>query len=287
MSLPLYLLAGALALLVYWVARRLPLPAHEVAPRGRTLLTPAEEWLQQSLEQAAVSRVSGGALLRLMVAAAAAGAIAASPFQNRLLMLIAAVALGSAPYQWVRSRIRERSRAITRAAEPALVAIAKLCEVRRHPYLAIADALPLLQPPLKAEFELALSQTQAGLPLPEALRQLAGRCCDNFYLHQVAELVAINIRQGGDLSGALERLAARLRTMEELKAEEAAELFGYKWLTRLLLGASLLPLAFWAATDAPALAVFRSQPVAQGLLVWVVLSGLAIASLPYWLAIEE
>ncbi|HYG56721.1 MAG TPA: type II secretion system F family protein [Symbiobacteriaceae bacterium] len=289
MKLPLFLIAGAaaVALLVYWAARRFPLPEEpEAPPRRRTLLSPLEEMLERDLQQAGL-KVTGSTLVRATVCMAGLGALAASPFQNRPLMLIGAVTLGALPLQFVRSRIRQRGRIITRAAEPALVAIARLCEVRRHPFLAITDALPMLQPPLRAEFELALSQTQAGLPLADALRMLAVRCCDNFYLHQLAELVAINIRQGGDLSGGLERLAARLRTMEELRAEELAELFGYRWLTRLLLAASVLPLPYWLLTGAPSLQVYLTEPLARGLLVWVVVSGLAIASLPYWLTIDD
>lgn len=287
MKLTLILVSVTLALLVYWVARRLPLPPEKLPPRKWTILSPLEDALQQELDRAGWAKVPARLLLNLMIGFAVAGAALTLPFHNRLLMLIAAAAFGITPYQLVRTRIQQRARAVHTAVEPALIQIAKLCEVRHHPFLALSDALPMLEQPLQAELGEALQQTQAGLPLPDALRQMAHRCCDNFYLHQLAELVAINIRTGGDLAGSLQRLANRLRTMEELRAEEAAELFGYKWLTRLLFGAALLPLPYWALTGSRSLDLFVTDPVAQALLVWVVLSGLAIASLPYWLAIED
>ncbi|HLN61950.1 MAG TPA: type II secretion system F family protein, partial [Symbiobacteriaceae bacterium] len=191
------------------------------------------------------------------------------------------------PLRWVAAAARRRARAHQAAVAPALVEIAQLCEVRRHALLALYDALPTVQAPLRAELTLALDQARAGMDLADALRLMAHRCCQNFYLHQLAELVAITTREGGDLSGALLQLAARLRTAEELKAEQAAELLGYKTLTGLLLAASLLPLPYWALTRAPAWQVFVERPLAQLALVWTVLSGLAIVLLPYWLALED
>lgn len=286
MLVTMLFLAATLALLVYTVASRLPLPAPPRPVQRRTLLTPLEDWLHRELQQARLN-LPPRTLIDATLLAAGLGAALASPFHNGLLMAISAGACGLAPFQAVRVRLKARARAVNAAAAPALVQIARLCEVRGHPLLALTDALPMLQMPLKAEFERALAQTQAGAPLPEALRELAARCYNNFYLHQLAELVAIHIRQGGDLAGALQRLADRMRTLEELRAEETAELFGYKLLTRLLFGAALLPLPYWALTRSPSLKIYLENPLAQGLLIWVLVSGLAITSLPYWMAIED
>jgi Flp pilus assembly protein TadB len=289
MTLPLLFLAVTVACLAYWAAPKLPsrlLPrAPRPAPRlgGLFLL---DELIRRDLEQAQL-QLPPAVLINLMLAGAAAGALLAWPFRSGILMAVAAGALGLAPYRLVRVRIGRRNRAIAAAVRPALIQIAKLCEVRHHPLLALADAMPLLDPPLKAELAVALAEAQAGLPLPDALRGMAERCCGNFYLHQLAELVALNIRSGGDIGGSLEGLAARLATQEELQAEETAALFGYKWLTRLLFGAALLPLAYWAVVGSGKLQIFVQQPVARLILIWVVLSGLAITVLPYLLAIDE
>ncbi len=279
-------LAASLGLVVFWVASRYPWPAPPAPAKRRTLLTPLEEYLKRELEQARLS-LPARTLLNAILLSGALGVLITYAFQNGLLTAIVATALAAMPLQAVRARSQARARGIAKAAEPAIVQIAKLCEVRGHPFLALCDALPMLEPPLKAEFDRVLAETQAGAHLPDALRELAVRCCNNFYLHQLAELVAIHIRQGGDLSGALLRLADRMRTMDELRAEETAELFGYKMLTRLLFVAGLAPLPYWALTKSPSLGFFLHNDGAQTLLLWALISGLAIASLPYWMAIED
>jgi Flp pilus assembly protein TadB len=300
-KLPLYLLAAALACAVYWVAARLSRSSRAEGQAARaqaqvppTSLTQRRPGLPAFLEQLLAPELARagwalqpGTLIRASLALAALGALLGSQLRNPPLALISAVLCALLPYQVLRGRIRRRNRAIQTAAGPALAQIARLYAVRHHPFLALTDALAMVQPPLRAELELALLQAQAGLPLPEALRAMAARCADNFYLHQLAELVAVHVREGGDLAASLDRLSARLRTMEELRAEEAAELFGYGWLTRLLFIATLAPFPYWILTGSPALQVYRSEPVARWVLVWVVLTGLVIASLPYWLATED
>lgn len=284
MILTLILLGATMACLVYGLVSLLPLQPVPV-PRPRPL-TPLEQWLERELDLARAG-LPARLFIPLTLCAAAVGGILALPFQNELLMAIGAGLAGSVPYQYFRNRIRKRSRAIHAAIESALVQIAQIAEVRRHPFLALSDAVPMLEPPLNSEFNRALLESQSGLSLPDALRQMATRCHDNFYLHQLSELVAINIRDGGDLAGSLRRLAGRLRTMEELRAEETAELFGYNWLTRLLFGATLLPLPYWVLTRSKSLTLFVQEPWPRLGLVWVVVSGLVIISLPYWLAIDD
>jgi len=281
-------ISATLGLLVYWIALHLPVPAlpPPIVRRHRSLLYPIMMALERELRLARLP-YTGQQMLITLVVAAGCGAFLTWPFQNQLLSVLAVGTCGLIPYQVLRSRIRARARTINRVVGPALIHIAKICEVRQHPFLALVDALPMLEQPLKAEFERAVMETQAGAPLPDALRDVATRNCDNFYLHQLAELVEINIHSGGDLAESLQRLATRLRTVDELRAEESAELFDYSWLTRILFVAALLPLPYWALTGSAHLRLFIERPLASGLLVWVVASGLAIASLPYWMAIED
>lgn len=281
---PLYLLGAALACAVYWAAARLqkPEPAGSGPVRPPGLLAPLEAYLEGALRQARW-RIAPRTLVRASLVLAALGVTLARPLQNPPLTLVSAGVLGLLPHQAMQARIRRRRRAVQAAVGPALAQIARLADLRPHPFLALTDALPILQPPLKAEFDLVLIQAQAGLPLPEALRDLAGRCGGNFYLHELAELVAVHIREGGgDLAGSLNRLSARYRAMEELRAEEATELLRYQWLTRLLFIATLAPLLYWAITGSAALQTYIHEPAARWVLLWVVLTGLVIASLPYW-----
>ncbi|HYF92696.1 MAG TPA: type II secretion system F family protein [Symbiobacteriaceae bacterium] len=286
MTLALCSLSAGVACLVYWVTTRLPLPPEAVPARRPGLLSPLEQLLQRELDQAGL-RASGRLLLQAVLISAGVGALLAFPFASKPLMLISAAACGLVPVQAVRMHVGRRARAVRAAVEPALVHIALGWAIRRHPLLAITEALPLLAPPLRAEFELAVSQCRGGLPLPEALQELASRCAGDFYLHQLAELVANNLREGGDLGAELERLAARLRTMAELRAEETAKLSGYKWLTRILFAVSLAPLPYWAATRSAQLQFYAQHSLGKVIVLWVVVSGLISASLPYWQVVED
>lgn len=292
MTLPVYLLAAAFALLAFWVGlrfapkaqRRPGLPTRPPLKhqQGEILL----HRLQRELERAGVPLRAPTFLTGLGLMAVGGGLIAL-PFRNPILVLLVAGLCGMIPLQLLRSRRIARARAVTRAVGPALAALAKLIEVRQQPLPALTDLLPTTVPPLQAELRRALSDVGAGIPLPEALAAMAERSGANFYLHQLAELIRLNLRTGGDLAAAVQRLADRFRMMEELRAEEKAELFGYSWLLWLLFGAALLPLPYWALSGAPAMQIWLHQPIASWLLAWVVASGVAIASLPYWLALDE
>lgn len=292
MTLPIYLLAAALALLAFWAGQRLSPRAvrRPGLPTRPPLRYQQQEILlhrvQRELARAGL-RISAARFLVGLGAMALSGALLALPFRNPFLILVTTGLFATMPLQLLRSRRLARARAVTLAVGPALAALAKLIEVRQQPLLALTDLLPSAAPPLQAELRRALAEVGTGVPLPEALTTLAERAGNNFYLHQVAELVRLNLRTGGDLAGAIQRLADRFRMMEELRAEEKAELFGYSWLLWLLFVAALLPLPYWALTNAPAMQIWLHQPLAQGLLAWVFASGVAIASLPYWLALNE
>lgn len=292
MTLPLYLLAASLALVAFWVGL-------QFAPRGVRRPGPANrpplkyqrqelllQRLQRELDRTGIA-LSATTFLAGIAALAAGGALIALPFRNPILVLLGAGLCGAIPLQLLRSRRLARARAVTKAVGPALAALAKLVEVRRQPLPALTDLLPSAAPPLQAELRRALADVGAGIALPDALAGLAERSGGNFYLHQVAELTRLNLKSGGDLAGALQRLADRYRMMEELRAEEKAELFGYSWLLWLLFAAALLPLPYWALSGAPAMQIWLHQPLAQWILAWVIASGVGIATLPYWLALDE
>lgn len=292
MTAPIYLLAISAALFAFWMGQQLAPRAvrRPGLPARPPLKYQQQEILlhrvHQALERSGI-RMTAGRFLIGVGAMAAGGALVVLPFRNPFLVIVTAVLFTLIPLQLLRSRRIARARAVTLAVGPALAALAKLIEVRQQPVLAFTDLLPSTAQPLQQELRRALAEVGAGIPLPDALAALAERSGDNFYLHQVAELTRLNLRSGGDLAGAVQRLADRFRMMEELRAEEKAELFGYSWLLWLLFAAALLPLPYWALSGAPAMQIWLHQPLAQGILAWVIISGAAIGSLPYWLALNE
>jgi Flp pilus assembly protein TadB len=282
MTLALCFLSASLACLVYWIARGLPLPPEAPAPRRSTFLTSLELRVERQLAQAGVP-VTGRQFLSVSLWAAGAGALLGYPFHNQPLLLMMAGALGLAPYQALQFLLLRRSRAIHGAVEPALVQISRSLAVKSEPIAALHLAAPALPPLLRPEFERALAEAEGGLPLPDALRSLAARCAHDFYLHQLAELVALHLRDGGDLSSTLTLLLERFRSMAELRAAEAAALSGWRWAIRVLAVAALLPLPYWAFASGSALQVYVEAPAARLALAVVMAVGLAAAALPYWL----
>jgi Flp pilus assembly protein TadB len=268
--LPLLLLSASLAFAAYWVALRLPLPDAPAQPaKQRTLLAPLERLLERDLHRAGLGRIPGQTLLNVMLLAAGLGALAALPLHSQPLTIIAAVACGLTPLHFVKWQSTRRAWSVRAAAEAALTLIARHDTSRRHPALAISDALPGLPPLLKAEFELAVSQSQAGLPLPDALRALAARCGGDFYLYQLAELVALHLRVDCDITGALGHLVAHMRSQTALPAGEPAPRLAAQWLGQVAVGSAMATLLYWAIT----------QPVGTVLSLAVAMAALTYALL--------
>lgn len=273
MILPLLLLSASLALVVYWVAGRMPLPpAPAQLARRPTVLAPLERLLERDLHRAGLTRIPGQTLLTATFLAAGLGALAALPLNSPPLTMVAAVTCGLMPLQLVKWQARRRARALRAAAETALTLIARLYAARRHPALAISDALPGLPPSLKAEFALAMAQSHSGAPLPEALRALAARCGGDFYLYQFAELVALNAHFDYDVAGALGHLVAHMQTQPALHPAEPAWLLATRWLGQVAAGSTAVALLYWALT----------RPLGA-----VVCLSVALASLTYALLLKH
>lgn len=223
----------------------------------------------------------------LRLAAATLGALLLWPLHNPAVALAGAAAGGALPGRLAAGLRRRRSRRLRQALALALPQLARLAAAEPVPYRVLAQAAPRLGAPLGPELERALAEHRAGVPLDEALRRLARRLDDDFYLHQLAGFTATALRQGGTLTDPLERLTARLRQAEELRAEARAELFGYGWLVAGLYAFSLAPLPLSALSGGPHLTYVTTATAGQWLLAWVVWSGLAVAALPGWLAPDE
>lgn len=218
---------------------------------------------------------------------ASCGAALVAPLGNPLVTLAGAAAGLALPARlahWSRLRARRRLRA---ALGPALTMLARLAEAHPHPYRVLQEAAPRVPAPLGPELNRALAEHRAGVALDDALRRVAHRLDEDFYLHQVADLTGIAIRQGGGLAAPLTRLLDRFWQAQELEAEAAVELFGYGWLTLGLFLFSLLPLPLALAAGGPQADYLLHSPGGQRLLAWVVWSGMAVAALPGWLSSSD
>lgn len=221
------------------------------------------------------------------LAAALLAAALLWPLRNPALLLAGAVAGFGLPNRLAAVLRRRRIRRIRGALAHALPLLGRVAEAEPVPYKALERAAARLGAPLGPELNRALGEHRAGVPLDAALRRMAERLEDDFYLHQLAGFTATVLRQGGSLAGPVEKLTVRFRQAEELRAEASAELFGYGWLTGGLFLFSLFPLPLSLMTGGPHWAYVTGTGAGQALLAWVVWSGMTVAALPGWLMPDE
>lgn len=226
----------------------------------------------------------------LLLVAPATGLLTAVlvwPFENGVVLAVAAAAGAAAPYTWqARQRARRRLR-IGAAMGEMLRHLATVAHTYRLPYQALSACLDALPAPIRPEYQRALAAQDAGVALPEALREAARRLDDNFYAHQLAELAEVSIRSGADFSQALGRLVQRYQLLEEIRAEERTATAGYAWFTRAFALLSVSPALGWLLTASPTLELFRAPGFAKVLLGWTVATALLCAALPSVLSVDE
>lgn len=182
-------------------------------------------------------------------------------------------------HNWQRQRHRRR---LLQRMVPCLQQVAALTPVYGHPLPALQEVAAHLDGPLGDGLRLVLHEYNAGTPLPVALHRLAEREHHDFYLHQLASLVELNLHEGADLEAALLHLTQRLHLSAELLAEQQAEIGLYRGVSWGFFAASLLPVAWWWLHAHPALHLLTDSSGGRLALSWVVISGLAVAWAPSW-----
>ncbi|MDB4893917.1 MAG: hypothetical protein JWN15_179 [Firmicutes bacterium] len=214
------------------------------------------------------------------------GARLVAMLANPVLSICLFVTFALLPITLVRRRAAGLRLRVMKTLGPILVQLTKVADVRTHPYLALQDAVPAMDEPLRSEFTRALQDYEAGMGLSDAIRDVAERLGRDPYIMQLSELVDLSVQSGANFGEALFRLLSRYRHTEELRAEEQTQMKGYSWLTWVFYLGSLLPLPYWLMRDPGSLPSFQG-PIAGGLLLWVFLSGLGIVILPTMFSVEE
>lgn len=233
--------------LVYGLALRLPWVPEPLQPIRRGWMQPLAAPLQRALDQVRISRLTWRGVLNLCGACALAGAAVAAWLGRPWAAPAAVVLCGPLPLIALELCALVRERAVLAASGSALAAMARTCAVHPDSMEALAGAIPLMEPPLRAEFEEALRRAHGDWPLSDALRLLAARNGANFYLLALAELVAGHERESGNLTEGLSLLLERHRAT--VRARSAA-----LWLRLALGGAAVagLGLALWLLLVWPA-----------------------------------
>ncbi len=239
-------LTAALALWAGWQARRAAVagrllsrmmviaaasPAervHRTAARG-----PARFWrasilgekLRHSLEERMLQarvRLSPAAALGITAAMFACGALGAALTVGPGLWSVGAGACCTLlPLGYV--NLRRRRRLVAFAAQlPYALDVIKAALQAGHPWArAVQTVAAEFAPPLGAEFATVVHQTQVGMPVPEALRELVHRVpAEEVRLLAVA--VRVNSEVGSSLASIMGHLAELVRSRQRFAAQVRA-----------------------------------------------------------------
>lgn len=171
-----------------------------------------------------------------------AGLVATRAGGTALLVVLLACGGGLLPLLWLRDRVRERQKAITRALPYALDLLTLSVEAGLDFAAGLARVVERGRPgPLRDELALVLRQLRLGRTREEALRGLMERVD----LPAVSSLVRALIqadRMGTRLGGVLRVLSSQLRQERSLRAEKLAGEAPVKMLFPLL--ACIFPTVF-------------------------------------------
>lgn len=223
----------------------------------------------------------------LGIASAVLFGFTAWPLQNGVALAVACIVGYAVPKAWADKRRRDYRTRINAAMGQALLHLSTVSHTYRVPYQALSAAVEAFPPVIKEHYRWALQAQEANMPLPDSLRHIAHRLDDNFYAHQLAELADVSIRTGADFVQSLLRLVQRFSLLEELRAEERTAISGYVGFTRLLAGASVVPLLWWMLTRSPNLSYFVESGFPKLLVGWVVSTAAICIKLPDLLSVDE
>ena len=133
---------------------------------------------------------------------------------------------------------------------------------------AVAEAAAKADKPIKTELDTATWELKAGLPLEDVMRGFAERAKSREF-RAAATIISIGGRYGGDLTAALEALAA-VTEQRLMVRREAAALTAQARLSAIVL--SVLPVGFFVLSPAGGARQALAKPAG-----WVVIAaGLAL-----------
>ncbi len=204
--------------------------------RARAALAHAGFRGEQSVEiffgtKIALSLALSGSLVLL-------SALMKDPIRNVWMMAVILGAIGFyAPNLWLRSRTKERQRALSKALPDTLDLLVTCVEAGLGVEAALArvtQEITLSSPLLATELKQTTLEVQAGVARPDAFRRLA----DRTGIEELRTLAATLIQTemfGTSIAGALRIHAESIRVRRTHRAEEAAATVAVKMMIPLIL----------------------------------------------------
>ena len=183
-----------------------PLPAVERA----VLKTRAGSQLSLLIEQSGTNTTPGGIIMTAFVAAAIAALVTAMFSPMFIFVPIAALVAGFAPFGWLRWKRSVRLRKFEEQFPEALDVLSRAVRAGHAFQSALGMAADELSWPVGPELKKAFEQQNFGLPLREALGQLAERV-PILDVRFFVTAVLIQRDTGGNLAEILDNLAHVVR----------------------------------------------------------------------------
>jgi tight adherence protein B len=191
-----------------------PLPALDKVMAGTAVGTSITKLIEQS-----GTRTTPSALVVMILASAAAAAVVASFFIRRPLAIgVAAVFGGVAPVVWLFNRRSARLKRFEEQFPEALDLMSRAIRAGHAFQTAMGMVADELDAPVGPEFKRSFDQQNFGLPLRDALGQLADRV-PNLDVRFFVTAVMIQRDTGGNLSEILDNLAHVVRERFKIRRQ--------------------------------------------------------------------
>jgi tight adherence protein B len=204
--------AGGSALVKERVAG--PVPAVDWA----LAITGASTGLSKLIEQAAVQITPGGIVLASVALAAGAAALCSLFVQQTIAVVVAGVAGLAAPTVWLIRRRTLRFKRFEEQFPEALDLLSRAIRAGHAFQTALGMVAAELPAPVGPEFKKTFEQQNFGLPLRDALNQLADRV-PILDVRFFVTAVAIQRDTGGNLAEILDNLAGVVRERFKIRRQ--------------------------------------------------------------------
>lgn len=178
------------------------------------------ERLTLRLDRADVSFTAGEWLV-VQVALALAGAAAGLLLFGPVRAVLAGLVVGAAAQQWLAFRARRRARAFHEAMPDALQLVASGLATGYSLPQALDTTVREGQEPIAGEFGRALAEARLGVPLEDALDNVADRM-DSKDFRWVVMAIRVQRGVGGNLSEVLGTVCATMRDRATLRRQVAS-----------------------------------------------------------------
>jgi tight adherence protein B len=169
-----------------------------------------------SVEVAAVQRSAGEVVVISAIVALSLAVLVSSVTGSVVLGLLAIVIVAVGEWVWIRARMRRERRLFADQLADHLAVVGGSLRVGHSLPGALNSALEEAADPTRREFARAVADERLGMPLEEALQDVAARM-DNREVEHVALLAKLQREAGADAAEMVDQVVSTVRERQELR----------------------------------------------------------------------